>query len=80
MLGISHNQGQVMCFYMAPQQSNKPTSNFVYNDRSTVRYILPEELDYQAFNTRIATLDKSIEIKCGDPVTLYEVEEYVDKM
>ena len=69
-----------MCFYVAPLQSNNPTVNFVYNARSTVRSVLPEELDYQAFKTRLAKLDKIIEIKCGDPVTLAEVEDYGEKM
>ena len=65
---------------MEPLQSNKTTENFVYNERSTVRSILPDELDYQDFKTRLATLDNIIEIKCGDPVTLAEVEEYGENM
>ena len=74
MLGIALDRGQAMWFYMAPLQSNRPTSKFVYNARSAVRSVLPEELDSQSFNKRLATLDKSIEIKCSDSVTLSEVE------
>ena len=69
-----------MCFHVAPLQSNKPTANFVYNARFTVRSVLSEELDFQAFKTRLATLDKKIEIKHGDPATLAEVEDSVEKM
>ena len=69
-----------MCFYVAPLQINNPTANFVYNARSTVRSVLPEELDSQAFKTRLSTLDKSIEIKYGDLATLSEVQEYGEKM
>ena len=65
---------------MAPLQSNKPTANFIYNARYTICSLLPEELDYQAFKTSLATLYHSIVIKCGDPVTLSEVEEYGKKM
>ena len=64
-----------MCSYVALLQSNKPTENFAYNARSTVRSVLPEELDYKAVKTRLSKLDKTIEINCGDPVTLDEVEE-----
>ena len=64
-----------MCSYVALLQSNKPTENFAYNARSTVRSVLPEELDYKAVKTRISKLDKAIEINCDDPVTLEEVEE-----
>ena len=74
MLVIAYNRFQKMCFYVAPLQSNKTTANFVYNARSTVRSVLPEELDSQDLKTRLATLDKSIEIKCGDTVTLSEVD------
>ena len=45
-----------------------------------VRSVLPEELDSQAFKISLATLDKSIEIKCGDLVILAEVEEYGKNM
>ena len=76
MLAIAHDRGQAICFHVAPLQSNKPTTNFVYNSISTVRSVLPEELDSQAFKTRLATLDKSIDIKWGDTVTLSKVEEY----
>ena len=74
MLVIAHDQGQVMGFYVAPLQRKNPTANFVYNSRSTVNSVLPEELDCQDFKTRFVTLDNIIEIKCGDPVTLSEVE------
>ena len=80
MLGIAHDWGQEMWFYRSPLQINNPTANFVYNAISTVRSVLPEELDSQYFKTRLSTLDKSIEINFGDPVNLAEVEEYGEKM
>ena len=45
-----------------------------------VRSVLPKELDSQAFKARLVTLDKSIEVKCGDPATLAEEEEYGEKI
>ena len=69
-----------MCFYVEPLQSNNPTTNFVYNLTSTVCSVLTQSLDSQYFKTRLAILDKIIEIKCGDTVTLVEVEEYGEKM
>ena len=80
ILGIAHDRVQAMCLYVAPLQSNKPTANFVYNARSMVRSVLPEELYSQDFKKRLATLYKSIEIKCGDTASLSEVEEYGKKM
>ena len=80
MLGISHNRGQAMCCYVAPVQRNNPNANFVQNAIALVRSALPKELDSQAFKARLVTLDKSIEVNCGDPATLAEVEEYGDKI
>ena len=69
-----------MCFQVEPLQSNNPTAKFVYNARSTVISILNEELDSQAFKKNLSTLDKRIEIKCGDPATLSEIDEYGENM
>ena len=80
MLGIAHYRVQAMFLYVALLKIHNPTANFVYIARSTVPSVLTEELDSQAFKTRLATLYNSIEIKCGDPVTLVEVEEYGEKM
>ena len=80
MLGIAHNQGQAMCFYVALIQRNHTTANFLYNARSALRSVLSEEMDSQAFMKRLSTLYKRIELKCGNPVTLAEVEEYGKNM
>ena len=80
MLGIDHDRCQAMCLYVALIQRNHPTVNFLYNARSTLRSVLSEDLDSQAFKKILSTLYKSIEIKCGNIVTLAEVEEYGDNM
>ena len=68
-LGVAHDRGQAMCFWVLPKQNESPHANFQVLAKSTTRPLLDKEYDSPDIKAKLELLDQSIRAKCGGPVT-----------